>query len=87
MVAIELWGAHLENHKIVFYSDNECTVAVINKISSKCPLMMKLVRRLVVAALRHNILFRSQHVPGKTNLVAEQLSRFMLQEARDLSPC
>ena len=43
---------------------------------------MKLVRELVVTCLRNNILFRAQHIAGKMNVLCDQLSRAMLQEAR-----
>ena len=41
-------------------------------MSSKDPVMMKLVWRVVVAAVGHNILFCSKH--GKTNYVGDNLS-------------
>jgi hypothetical protein len=48
--------------------------------------MMRLVRRLVVAALVHDIDFSSQHVPGKSNMVADLLSRNKFQAARAWAP-
>jgi hypothetical protein len=75
VLAVEMWGHLLANHRVLFPSDNMATVQVINATSSKCPHMMILVRRLVVAALTHNIEFRSEHVAGKSNLVADLLSR------------
>ena len=38
----------MANHKILFHSDNTATVAVINKMSSKDKIMMKLIRRIVL---------------------------------------
>ena len=55
--------------------------------------MMKLVRRLVVATMKFNIHFRCKYVPGKTNDVTDNLSRFRLHDARkwapwlDINPC
>ena len=86
VLAVEIWGEKMSNQRILFLSDNEATVFVLNKMSSKDPVMMKLVRRLVVAAMRHNIMFCSKHVPGKTNYVADNLSRFQLQEANQWAP-
>jgi hypothetical protein len=76
----------MANHKIMFHSDNEATVNVINKMSSKDKIMMKLVRRLVLATLKHNILLKACHVPGKLNFVADHLSRFRFQEAFQCLP-
>ena len=86
VLTVEIWGEQMSNQRILFLSDNEATVFVLNKMSSKDPVMMKLVRRLVVAAIRHNIMFHSKHVPGKTNYVADNLSRFQLQEAKQWAP-
>lgn len=86
VLAIEIWGNKMANHKIMFYSDNMATVNVINNMTSKDPVMMSLVRRLVLSCMQKNILFRSRHVPGKSNLVADHLSRFQLQEAFQCQP-
>ena len=86
VVAMELWGKCMANHKILFLSDNTCTVNVVNNTTSKCPAMMRLVRRLVVACLSHNIMFKAKHVPGAQNCLPDAISRFHLQAARQLAP-
>ena len=85
-LALELWGKHLTNHKILFMSDNQAVVQVINKQSCYEPILMKLVRRLVLAALTNNIYFRSAHIPGKENVLADKLSRLKFQEALLMAP-
>lgn len=47
---------------------------------------MKLIRRLVLAALRFNVYFRAKHILGKYNVVADRLSRLLFQEARAVAP-
>lgn len=47
VLAVEIWGKTMANRRILFLSDNEATVFVLNKMSSKDSIMMKLVRRLV----------------------------------------
>lgn len=86
VVALELWGSLLANHKLLFLSDNTATVDVINSMTSRCPNMMRLLRRLVLVALRHNIWFRAKHIAGKSNIVADRLSRFDFQAAREAAP-
>ena len=86
VVAVEMWGDKMANQKVLFLSDNEATVHVINNMTSRDKIMMRLVRRLVVAAMRFNIVFRSEHIIGKTNMVADCLSRFKFQEARMWAP-
>ena len=93
VLAVELWASCMANQRILFLSDNEATVYVVNRMSSRDPIMMKLVRRLVVATMKFNIHFRCKHVPEKTNDVADNLSRFRLHDARkwapwlDINPC
>ena len=86
VVAVEMWGDKMANHKVLLLSDNEATVHVINNMTSRDKIMMRLFRRLVVAAMRFNIVFRSEHIIGKTNMVADCLSRFTFQEARVWAP-
>ena len=86
ILAIEIWGHLLANHKILFFSDNAAVVDIINKTSSKDKVLMKLVRRMVVAAMHFNIFFKAKHIPGKTNVVCDLLSRFSFQEAHSVAP-
>lgn len=72
---METWGQALANKSIRFHSDNIAVVEIINKISSKDTSVMYLVRRLVLACLRHNILFQAEHIPGKINTLPDLLSR------------
>ncbi|KAK6175768.1 hypothetical protein SNE40_014161 [Patella caerulea] len=86
VLTIEHWGHLLKNHKVLLLTDNEAIVFVINKSSSKCPLLMSLLRRLVAIAIKFNILIRAKHISGKSNLVADCLSRFQFQLARAWAP-
>lgn len=86
VLALEIFGLKLANHRILFLCDNQAVVEIINKMSSKENTLMKLVRRLVLATLKFNIQFRAKHIPGSTNVVADKLSRFQFQEARKLAP-
>ncbi|WAR08396.1 LOW QUALITY PROTEIN: hypothetical protein MAR_018354 [Mya arenaria] len=75
VLALELWGSLLQNKCIVFHSDNEDVVHIINKQSSKDKHLMKLVRRFVVKTLQHNVLCRAEHIPGSHNILVDFLSR------------
>ena len=86
VLALEVWGHQLRNHKILFKSDNQAVVEIINKQTSRDRSVMILVRRLVLAALRNNVLFRATHIPGYTNTIPDRLSRFQFQEAQQLAP-
>ena len=83
---LEIWGPLLTRKRVLFHSDNAAVVHIVNKQTCKDADTMALVRRLVVAALRHNVLFKARHIPGFTNVVADHLSRFSFQEAREAAP-
>ena len=74
VLALETWGHLIANKCIDFYTDNEAVSEVIHKQSSRDETLMKLLRRLVLCTLRHNILFRSTHLPGKFNILPDLLS-------------
>ena len=86
VVAISVWGCLLKNHCIIFHTDNEALVAIINKQTSRDPTVMVGVRKLVVACLQHNIKFKSKHVPGLENQLSDAISRFQFQRFRALAP-
>ena len=86
VLALELWGPRLADRRILFMSDNEAVVHVVNKQSCKEKTLMKLIRRLVLASLSYNILFKAKHIPGKNNTLADKLSRFQFQEAFRIAP-
>ena len=86
VAALELWGSYLSNHSVLFITDNQAIVEVINKQTAKNPHLMRLVRRLVISALKCNIYFKSKHIPGKYNVIADKLSRFQETAARHLAP-
>lgn len=83
---MEIWGSHLSNQKILFFSDNLTVVQVFNKQSCKDKTLMKLVRRLVVSAMKYNILFKAKQILGKQNALADYLSRFKFKEAKKIAP-
>ncbi len=86
VVAVALWGNMLKGKRIVLRCDNEAVVTIINKQSSKCSQIMKLVRFLVLQCLKHNVQFYARHVPGKENNVADSLSRFQMPRFWEAAP-
>lgn len=81
VLALEIWGQKLKNHKILFFSNNMVVVEIINKQSSKEKNVMRLIRRLVLVALKFNIYFKAKHIAGKSNTFPDLLSRIKFQEA------
>ena len=86
VLSVLLWGHLMQNQRIIFFTDNAALVDIINKATSRDPIVMTFVRRLVLACLRFNILFRAQHVPGVKNGLADSLSRLQVSRFRRLAP-
>ena len=59
---------------------------IINKQTSKHPMIVNLVRDLVLTSLRHNILFRPYHIPGVDNTRADLISRLQIVDFRKAFP-
>ncbi|XP_070199530.1 uncharacterized protein [Littorina saxatilis] len=85
VLAVHLWGKELENQKVLFHCDNMAVVH-INRQTTRSPPSMGLVRAMVGACLRHNVLCRAKHIPGTKNAVADALSRLQFQRFRALCP-
>lgn len=86
VMALEVWGLELSNKCIVIHSDNNAVVHIINIQSSKDPHIMILVRRLVLTCMQRNILVKSVHIPGKSNILPDLLSRLQIDKFRNMAP-
>lgn len=86
VVSAMLWGHMWVGKRILFMCDNTATVSIIQKGRSKAQHIMPLVRRLTLCAATHNFTVLSKHVPGKSNLIADSLSRLQIQKFRQLAP-
>ena len=76
----------MQNQRILFFTDNEALVHVINRQSCRDKKLMFLVRRLVLVCLEKNICFKTKHIPGVLNILADALSRLKLQTFQQLAP-
>lgn len=85
VLALSLWGSEIQNRCIVFNTDNETIMHVINKQTSKDPTIMQLVRPLVLACLKNNIQFRANFIPGIENGPCDCLSRLKLSEFQSIT--
>ncbi len=78
VLAVYLFGDRFRNKRLVFHTDNEACVYIINKQTSRSPRIMRLVRQLVLCTLRRNTKFSAIHVPGIQNSKADALSRLQV---------
>ena len=76
----------MANRCVAFYTDNAAIVDIINWQTSKHQLVMILVRDLVLTSRKYNILFRARHIPGVHNSGADYISRFQVEQFKQISP-
>ena len=86
VLSLYLWGRTLKNQRVLFFTDNEALVHIINKQTCRDKDLMFFVRKLVPVCLNYNICFKAKHVPGLQNKLADSLSRLQLQNFKQLAP-
>ena len=86
VVATHFWGHQWCKRHVLFHSDNDAVLHILNTWTSKVPCLMRLLRHMLMSAALHNYSFLAQHVPGVDNQLADALSRFRWQEFRRLAP-
>ena len=85
VLGVHLWAARLKNKRVLFYSDNESVVHVINKQTSKHKGLLALVWQLVLICLSQNIYFKARRIPGRHNVLADSLSRLQVERFLSLT--
>lgn len=86
VVGLSLWCRDLQNKRVMFITDNESIVYVINKQTAKDTKLLSLLRTLVLICLQNNIFFRARHIEGAQNILADSLSRLQVGKFKALAP-
>ena len=86
VASVEVWASYFANKKIVLHTDNQALVYVINATTSKDKRLMILVRKFVLQCMCYNILFKAEHLPGSSNVLADHLSRQQVAAFKKLAP-
>ena len=76
----------LNNTRITAFCDNMAVVHMINNMSSRCEICMKMIRMLTLNGLLHNRRLAAKFVKTKDNGVADALSKLQLQRFHKLAP-
>ena len=85
-LAIFLWGQEFRNKKVMFFSDNEAVVSILNSKTSKSETVMSLLRFIIYCTLKLNIQLKSKHISSKDNKIADFISREQVERFRKLVP-
>ena len=86
ILALEIWGPFLKNNCITLHTDNYAVVYILNRQTSKDQQIMHMVRRYVICCMTYNLLIKAVHVPGKSNVLADLLSRSQVAKLHALAP-
>ena len=85
-IAAFVWVPQWCKRHVLFHSDNDAVIHMLNSCTSKISRLMRLLRHLLLSVARHSFSFSAQHVPGINNQLADTLSRFHWQDSRLLAP-
>ena len=72
---LEIFKRKMAGRHVIINCDNIAVVYSLNKLSSKDPVIMYLMRKIVLILLLHNISVKAVHIPGKQNSLSDSLSR------------
>ena len=86
LASLEFCAKNLKNKCVLLLCDNMAVVDIINKLTSKDNIVMRLMRRLVLCCMQNNILLKAKHIPGKRNVLADLLSHFQVAQAKQVAP-
>lgn len=86
VLAMCLFKTQFCDKKILFHTDNQAQVEILNKKSSKSKQVMQLVRPLILVAMLNNIHFKVFHIEGYKNSIADSISRKQWEKLWTLVP-
>ena len=78
--AILAWLEKFQDCKLMVHCDNLSVVAMLNQTSSTCRNCMVLIRLIVLECMIRNVKLVTRHVPGRTNVLSDLLSRQELKK-------
>ena len=77
-VLVFMFGHTIKNSNLIFHSDNQGVVDIINNQTSQSDYVMSILRPLVLLLMEYNIMLRSSHIQGLKNVLCDKISRFQV---------
>lgn len=74
-VALYQWAEKLRDKKVLLHIDNQAAVAIINRGSSRNPVVMQSLRRIFWLSCAYNFRLTAVYYPGSDNRYADAISR------------
>ena len=85
-VALHTWGGQWSNMQILFLTDSQSMSQVWRTGTSRDKVVMRIIRAMFMFCAKHNINLLMKHIPGKSNILADHLSRFQVKEFTEAMP-
>ena len=63
------------NTRVIIFNDNQAVIGMVNRLTSKCPQCMKLLRLIALDGIYYNRRLIVQFVPSRDNILTDSLSR------------
>lgn len=86
VLSVFVFANRLTGIKLTLYTDNEALVAIISKKTSSDPFILSLLRKFVIQCVSLDLEIHASFVPGKENVLADKLSRGLLEQFFMLHP-
>ena len=78
LVALKVWHLQWSGHRVLIHFDNQGVVSVLNTGKLRDTFLSKIARNIFMWLSACNIDLQVVHVPGKSNTVADLLSRWFI---------
>ena len=78
VVALKIWANHWKNKRIHVFCDNIAVVQVLNTGKARDSILATCARNVWLIAAIFNIELKFSHISGKTNIIADLLSRWSM---------
>ena len=78
VVALKIWANHWKNKRIHVFCDNIAVVQVLNTGKARDSILATCARNVWLIAAIFNIELKFSHISGKTNVIADLLSRWSM---------
>ena len=75
VLAAYRWASSWTNHHVIVYTDNMATVSIINKGTTKNPVVMVFLRLLFWLSATYNFRITARYIRGCDNVIADSISR------------
>lgn len=80
VLTVDGWSKYITNRCILFNTDKQALVHVLNKQIAKHKHILLLLRKLVLMCLKLNRYFKAQHLRSKENILFDRFSRLKINQ-------